>query len=55
MHHGGTIARESRGYVRYAMENLGRRLMRIDLDSGRSVVLLADDVAIEGDARGSSA
>jgi hypothetical protein len=47
MHHAGAIPREATGMVRYAMENLGRRPVRIDLDSGRSLVLLADDIALE--------
>ncbi len=47
MHHAGPIPRESTGMVRYAMENLGRRLVRIDLDSGRSLVLLAEDITLE--------
>ena len=47
MHHAGAIPREATGMVRYAMENLGRRLVRIDLDSGRSLILLADDIALE--------
>jgi hypothetical protein len=49
MHHAGTIPREATGKVRYTMENLGRRLVRIDFDSGRSLVLLADDVAFEAE------
>ena len=47
MHHAGAIPREATGMVRYAMENLGRCLVRIDLDSGRSLILLADDIALE--------
>jgi hypothetical protein len=50
MHHAGTIPRQATGMVRYAMENLGRRLVRIDLDSGRSLILLADDIALEAEA-----
>ena len=49
MHHAGVIPRAATGMVRYAMENLGRRLVRIDLDSGRSLVLLADDIALEAE------
>ncbi len=47
MHHAGMIPRAATGTVRWEMENLGRRLLHIDLDSGRSLILLADDVAIE--------
>ena len=47
MHHAGMVPRESTGIVRYEMENIGRRLVRIDLDSGRSLILLAEDIACE--------
>jgi hypothetical protein len=50
MHHAGLIPRASTGTVRREMENLGRHLLHIDLDSGRSLILLAGDVAIEPDA-----
>ena len=50
IHHAGAIPREAAGMVRYAMENLGRRLVRVDLDSGRSLVLLADDIALDTEA-----
>jgi hypothetical protein len=49
-HHAGAIPREATGLVRYAMENLGRHLVRIDLDSGQSLVLLAEDIALEAEA-----
>jgi hypothetical protein len=55
MHHAGAIPRESTGVVRYAMENLGRRLVHIDLDSGRSLVLLADEIAVDGECPDSAA
>jgi len=47
MHHAGLIPRESTGLVRCEMENIGRRLVRIDLDSGRSLILLAEDITCE--------
>jgi hypothetical protein len=47
VHHVGLIPRETTGTIRYETENIGRRLMRVDLDSGLGVMLLADDVAIE--------
>jgi hypothetical protein len=50
MHHAGPIPRESAGMVRYAMDNLGRRLVRIDLDSGRSLVFLFEDITLEAAA-----
>jgi hypothetical protein len=49
MHHAGAIPRESTGVVRYTMENLGRQLVHVDLDSGRSLVLLADEIAVDGE------
>ena len=54
MHHAGFIPRESSGTVRYAMENIGRSLVRIDLDSGRSLILLAEDVAVDTPPDGGS-
>ena len=51
MHHSGLVPRESAGTIRYAMENIGRTLLRVDLDSGTSMMLLPDDVAVDsGDA-----
>ena len=47
VHHIGVIPRETTGTIRYETENIGRRLMRVDLDSGLGVILLADDVAVE--------
>lgn len=47
-HHAGFIPRESGGTVRYAMENMGRLLVRVDLDSGRSLTVLAEDLIVEG-------
>jgi hypothetical protein len=47
VHHVGMIPRETTGTIRYETENIGRRLMRVDLDSGVGVMLLADDVAVE--------
>jgi hypothetical protein len=47
MHHTGRIPREAGGMVRYATENLGRRLLRIDLDDGQSLFLLPDDIEFE--------
>jgi hypothetical protein len=51
-HHGGYIARRMEGTVRYATENLGRTLYRVDFDSGTSLIVLAGDVAVDAaDAR----
>jgi hypothetical protein len=47
MHHGGLVPRETAGTIRYALENIGRTLLRVDLDSGASMMLLPDDVAFD--------
>jgi hypothetical protein len=47
VHHVGMIPRETAGTIRYETENIGRQLMRVDLDSGLGVMLLADDVDVE--------
>lgn len=47
MHHGGLVPRESAGTIRYALENIGRTLLHVDLDSGTSMMLLPDDVAVD--------
>jgi hypothetical protein len=47
MHHSGLVPRESAGTIRYAVENIGRTLLRVDLDSGASLMLLPDDVAVD--------
>jgi hypothetical protein len=33
--------------VRYTIENLGRTLVRVDFDSGQSMMVLHDDVTID--------
>ena len=43
-HHSGYLPRELGGTVRYATENLGRTLFRVDFDSGQSLMVLPDDV-----------
>ncbi|HZP43291.1 MAG TPA: hypothetical protein VFD84_17525 [Candidatus Binatia bacterium] len=47
-HHAGWLPRELRGTVRYTTENLGRTLVCVEFDSGQSLLVLADDVSIEG-------
>lgn len=47
MHHGGLVPRETAGTIRYALENIGRTLLRVDLDCGASMMLLEDDVAVD--------
>lgn len=45
--HAGYIPRELGGTVRYTIENLGRTLVRVDFDSGQSMMVLPDDVTID--------
>jgi hypothetical protein len=47
-HHGGYLPRRLEGTIRYAIENIGRTLLRVDFDSGVSVMVLPDDVAVDG-------
>jgi hypothetical protein len=46
-HHGGYLPRMQAGTVRYTTENLGRMLVRVDFDSGQSLMVLADDVIFD--------
>ena len=50
-HHSGYIPRQLGGTVRYTIENLGRTLVRVDFDSGQSMMVLPDDVTIDDDAK----
>jgi hypothetical protein len=50
-HHGGYLPRELSGTIRYTIENLGRTLLRVDLDGGQSLMLLPDDVRYDGNAQ----
>ena len=47
-HHGGYLPREVEGTIRYTVENIGRTLLRVDFDSGPSLMLLPDDVRVQG-------
>ncbi len=47
--HGGYLPHREEGTIRYAIENIGRTLLRVDFDSGRSLMVLPDDVAVEGE------
>lgn len=44
LHRGGTLDRASPGTVRSARDNLGRRLIHVDFDSGASLLLFADEI-----------
>ena len=46
-HHSGYLPRQLEGTVRYATENIGRTLLRVDFDSGTSVMVLPDDVILD--------
>ena len=41
---GGSIARNTHGTVRYAMHNLGRDLVLVDWDTGKSTLVFPDDI-----------
>ncbi len=47
-HHGGYLPRMVPGTIRYTTENLGRTLVRVDFDSGPSLMVLTDDVTLDG-------
>ena len=49
VHHRGAVALDTRGTVRYAMENIGRILLHVDFDCGQSLTVLPDDIALEDD------
>ncbi len=46
-HHGGYLPGQIQGTVRYVTENVGRTLLRVDFDSGTSLMVLPDDVALD--------
>ena len=46
-HHGGYLPGKLAGTVRYTTENLGRTLVRVDFDSGESLMVLPDDVILD--------
>ena len=47
---GGYLASRVEGTIRYATENVGRTLLRVDFDSGASRIVLWDDVEIDSPA-----
>jgi hypothetical protein len=49
-HHGGYLPRELAGTIRYTIENIGRTLLRVDFDSGQSLMVLPDDVRYDANA-----
>ncbi len=47
MHHAGYLPRRLGGTVRYALENLDRKLLNVAFDSGQSMMVFADDVILD--------
>jgi len=48
-HHRGYLPNKEEGTIRYAIENIGRTLLRVDFDSGQSLMVLPEDVTVEGE------
>ena len=48
-HHGGYLPRKLGGTIRYAVENIGRTLLNVNFDSGQSLMVLPDDVVLDGE------
>jgi hypothetical protein len=48
-HHGGHLPRLLGGRIRYSTENVGRHLLYVDFDSGQSLMVFVDDIAVEHD------
>jgi hypothetical protein len=49
-HHRGPIPRAIAGTVQYAVENIGRTLIRVDFDDGPSLMVLEADIELDADA-----
>jgi len=47
LHHAGYLPRRLGGTVRYAVQNLDRRLLNVEFDSGQSMMVFPDDVVID--------
>ena len=48
-HHRGHLPRAIEGTVQYAVENIGRTLIRVDFDDGPSLMVLENDIELEFD------
>ena len=48
-HHRGQLPRAVSGTVQYALENLGRILIRVDFDDGPSLMVLEQDIEFESE------
>jgi hypothetical protein len=45
---GGAVDRFTHGTIRYGMQNLGRDLVLVDWDTGRTNMVFPDDIEILG-------
>lgn len=43
---GGVVNRLTHGTIRYGMENLGRDLVLVDWDTGRTTLVFPDDIEL---------
>ena len=48
-HHRGHLPRAIEGTVQYAVENIGRMLIRVDFDDGPSLMVLENDIEMDTD------
>ena len=48
-HHRGHLPRAIEGTVQYAVENIGRTLIRVDFDDGPSLMVLENDIELDTD------
>ena len=48
-HHRGHLPRAIEGTVQYAVENIGRTLIRVDFDDGPSLMVLEHDIELDTD------
>ena len=46
-HHGGYLPRALEGTICYETQNLGRTLVRVEFDSGVSMMVLPDDIIVD--------
>jgi hypothetical protein len=45
-HPGGALGRNTLGTIRYGMENIGRELLLVDWDSGKSSLVFPTDIEV---------
>ncbi len=52
---GGVVDRLTHGTIRYGLENLGRELVLVDWDTGRTTMVFPDDIVlVDGETAGAS-